>query len=275
MILTFPSQAYCGLGGVFVRKRKLSIVLNGKHLIFLTTLLFLTTTLISLVVVNEGIKPVLMDIAETRNKQYANMAMGIAVSKKLNEDLDMEELIQFQYDNAGRVVSYQINAAVENKVQRNIQYRVETFLHQLEQGIVPDVNATYDMDDEFSGFNDLDAVENIQRQSNLIEIPIGQVLDLPLLANLGPKIPVNLEVMGYVNTQVETRVKSVSINSVHIEPVVHIEVEIRTIIPMGTKTAHIKQTIPIGGGGYSGDVPQYYNQGSSDGSSIMIPFEGE
>lgn len=241
-----------------------------RQLFFITTIVFVIVTFVSIGIVNQGVKPVLLQIAETKNKQYANMAMGIAVNKKLNEDLEVADLIEFQYDTNGRVVSYQINAAIENRVQRNIQYRVENFLHQLENGIVPDTSAPLDVDIEEQEQTDL---EIIQEKSNLIEIPFGQTLGLPLLANLGPKIPVNLELVGYVSTEVETKVTGVKINSVHIEPVVHIEVEIRTVIPFGTKTAHITQEIPIGSGGYNGDVPQYYNNSDEEGADLSIPLQ--
>ncbi|WP_241964526.1 sporulation protein YunB [Paraliobacillus zengyii] len=250
--------------------KRLHISPSSRHLLFITTILFVIATLASIVIVNRGIKPVLLEIAETRNENYANMAMGIAVNKKLNEDLEVENLIDFQYDDSGQVVSYQINAAMENRVQRNIQYRVENFIHQLERGIVPDTSAPLDVDIESE---EQTTIEAIQDKSNLIEIPLGQVLGLPLLANLGPKIPVNLELIGYVNTEVETKVSDVQINSVHIEPVVHIEVEIRTIIPFGTKTARIEQEIPIGSGGYNGDVPQYYSPNKDDNTNLSVPID--
>ncbi|WP_017472359.1 sporulation protein YunB [Amphibacillus jilinensis] len=241
---------------------------SGKKIVALTTLFFIITTFSSVIYINNGIKPVLLDIAETRNMQYANMAMGIAVSKKLNEDLELDELIQFQYDQEGRVVSYQINTALENRIQRNIQYRVENFLHLLERGVIPDESDLLEL--ELSETE----LDRVKQQSNLIEIPLGQVLGLPLLANLGPKIPVNLEVIGYVNTEVETLITGMKINSIHIEPVVNIEVEIRTIIPFGSKTAKIEQSIPVGSGGYSGDVPLYYNMSPQDGDMpLSIPLE--
>ncbi|MBM7541447.1 sporulation protein YunB [Amphibacillus cookii] len=241
---------------------------SGKKIVALTTLFFMITTFLSVIYINNGIKPVLLDIAETRNMQYANMAMGIAVSKKLNEDLELDELIQFQYDQEGRVVSYQINTALENRIQRNIQYRVENFLHLLERGVIPDESDLLELE-----LSDRE-LDHVKQQSNLIEIPLGQVLGLPLLANLGPKIPVNLEVIGYVNTEVETLITGMKINSIHIEPVVNIKVEIRTIIPFGSKTAKIEQSIPVGSGGYSGDVPLYYNMSPQDGDMpLSIPLE--
>ena len=243
-----------------------------RQLMFFTTILFVIATMVSIVIVNKGIKPVLLDIAETKNTQYATMAMGIAVNKKLNEDLEVEDLIEFQYDESGQVTSYRINAAMENKVQRNIRYRVENYLDQLEDGIVPDSSAPLDVDIEAE---EQTSIEAVQKKSNLIEIPLGQVLNLPLLANLGPKIPVNLELIGFVNTEVETKITNVSINTVHIEPVVYIEVEIRTIIPFGSKTARIDQKIPIGSGGFSGDVPLYYNNGNGavDNNNLSIPID--
>lgn len=253
-----------------INHKRLRISPSSRHLFFITTILFVIATILSVVIVNRGIKPVLLEIAETRNEQYANMAMGIAVNKKLNEDLEVENLIEFQYGESGQVVSYQINAAMENRVQRNIQYRVENFIHQLEKGIVPDTSAPLDVNIDAEEQTTIEAVKG---KSNLIEIPLGQVLGLPLLANLGPKIPVNLELIGFVNTEVETKVTDVQINSVHIEPVVHIQVEILTIIPFGSKTARIEQSIPIGSGGYNGDVPQYYSPNKDDNTNLSVPID--
>lgn len=247
------------------RNRRL---INSKKDIFaLTTVIFLVVTLLSIVYVNERIKPILLDIAETRNEQYANMAIGIAIGRQINEDLELGELLSFQYDQEGRVVSYQINASMEAQIQRNVQHRVETFLSLLEQGAVPDEADLLALELNQS------EIEQVRQQSSLIEIPLGQALGIPLLANLGPRIPVNLELIGYVNTRVETQVSGTQINNIHIEPVVHINIEIRTIIPFGSSTAVIDQSIPLGSGGYSGDVPLYYNQGSNDDIPLSIPLQ--
>ncbi|SEO71501.1 sporulation protein YunB [Amphibacillus marinus] len=249
-----------------MRKKKPRGTVTNRQIFMWTFLFFLISTFFSMLYINNGIKPILLQIAETRNKQFANMAMGVAVGEELSDDIDLADLIQFNYDQNGRVVSYQVNTALENQIQRNVQYRVENYLKLLEQGIVPD-EADLDID--------LNAVQldSVRRQSNLIEIPLGQVLGLPLLANLGPKIPVNLEVIGYVNTQVETLIAGIKINNVHIEPVVHIEIGIRTIIPFGSQTALVQQSIPIGSGGYSGEVPLYYNSGSDQELPLTIPLD--
>lgn len=255
------------MGGIVVRRKNWRLALSKKDILALTTILFITITLLSIFYVNERIKPILLEIAETRNEQYANIAMGIAIGTQINDDLELGQLLTFQYDQEGRVVSYQVNAALEARIQRNIQYRVETFLRLLEEGAVPEESALHELEMSES------EIEQVRSQASLIEISLGQALGIPLLANLGPKIPVNLEVIGYVNTVVETRISGLPINNIQIEPVVHINVEIRTIIPFGSKTAVIDQSIPIGSGGYSGEVPLYYNQGSSDDIPLTIPLQ--
>jgi len=250
-----------------VWRTKRRFVETKKDLFALTTVIFFLITLFSIVYVNNRVKPILLEIAETRNEQYANMAMGIAIGNQINQDLELGELISFQYDQNGRVVSYQVNAALETQIQRNIQLRVEQFLKLLERGAILDETELLALDLRQA------EIEQIRRQASLIEIPLGQALGVPLLANLGPKIPVNLEVIGFVNTKVETLITGMKINSVHIEPVVHINVEIRTVIPFGSRIATIDQSIPIGSGGYSGEVPLYYNANPNDGVPLSIPLE--
>ena len=255
------------LGGIVVWRTKKRYVGTKRDLFALTAVVFFLITLLSIVYVNNRVKPILLEIAETRNEQYANMAMGMAIGNQINQDLELGELIIFQYDQNGRVVSYQVNAALETQIQRNIQLRVEQFLKLLERGAILDETELLALDLRQA------EIEQIRRQASLIEIPLGQALGVPLLATLGPKIPVNLEVIGFVNTKVETLITGMKINSVHIEPVVHINVEIRTVIPFGSKIATIDQSIPIGSGGYSGEVPLYYNANPNDDIPLSIPLE--
>ncbi|BAM46950.1 hypothetical protein AXY_08180 [Amphibacillus xylanus NBRC 15112] len=255
------------LGGIVVWRRNRRYVGTKKDIFALTTVIFFLIVFLSIVYVNNRIKPILLEIAETRNEQYANMAMAVAIGNKINDDLELGELILFQYDQNGRVVSYQVNSALEAQIQRNIQKRVEQFLKLLERGAVPDPVALNELD-----ITD-DEIDLIRQQASLIEIPLGQAFGVPLLANLGPKIPVNLEVIGFVNTKVETLITGMKINSIHIEPIVHINVEIRTVIPFGSKTATIDQSIPIGSGGFSGEVPLYYNANPENDLPLTIPLQ--
>lgn len=223
---------------------------------FLFTCLFCAiATFLVLIYINYKLRPLILDIAETKITQYVNEAMSLAVHHTIYQNLSSANLLQFHYDDTGRVVSYNINLQLENELKSHMYRRVDTYLKLLEQGII--INES-----NILMSNPLDEIEeNNFKQSKdetIFTIPLGQALDLPLFQNLGPKIPIELEVTGFVNAELETRLTPLQINSMHIEPVVHLTVEIRTLVPFASKKAKLKQVIPIGSGGFIGDVPDMY-----------------
>ncbi|WP_407272553.1 sporulation protein YunB [Radiobacillus sp. PE A8.2] len=241
-----------------------------KHIFIITFILFVLSIFISIIVINNKITPILIEIAQYRTEQHANRAMGIAVNKKLVEDLDTEDLIEIDYDEEGNVVSYGFNPVVQNRVQRNIQYRVENFLAELEKGNIPDQGAPLDVELDQE---EQPSSEAVREKSNLIEIPIGQVLGIPLLANFGPRIPVNIETTGFVSTEVKSSVLDLGINNTYIEMYVLIEVELRVLIPFESAPVHLEQRIPIGNRGINGEVPYYYNDGGGNAGDISLPID--
>lgn len=66
-------------------------------------------TIISLIYINYKLRPLILDIAEIKITQYVNEAMSLAVHHTINQDLSSDDLLEFQYDQTGRVVSYNIN----------------------------------------------------------------------------------------------------------------------------------------------------------------------
>ncbi|MRH44713.1 sporulation protein YunB [Aquibacillus halophilus] len=242
----------------------------AKHIFMVTVIFFLIATVISIIIINEGIKPVLMDIATTRTEQYANKAMGIAVNKRISEDLDTTNLVEGQTNDEGRVVNYIFNTDVENQIQRDIHYRVETFLDRIEKGDIPGPGAPLDV--EIEPEEEL-PIDKVKENQNLLEIPIGQVLGIPLLANLGPTVPVNIKTLGIVSTEITDEFVESGINGAYINILVHIEVEVSVVIPFASAPIKLEQDIPITRIFEPGDVPQYYNKGGNNDPSLSIPID--
>lgn len=238
---------------------------------FITFFLFVLSMIASILIVNEGIKPVLLDYAETRVTQIANQAMGIAVSKKISDDLKADDLFQEVVDENGNVENYVFNTVVENRVQRNVQYRVENFLRLLEEGERPETGTPVEIEMDLEP-EERELLNDIREKGLLIEIPIGQALGIPILANLGPKIPVNIEVIGSVGTKITSELSETGINGAYIHVNVHIEVEMRVVIPFASDTKKIEQNIPVTKVFHPGDVPQYYHEGGGS-SDLSLPLE--
>ncbi len=225
----------------------------------------------SILVVNEGIKPVLVEYAQVRVSQVASKALGIAVSRKISEDLEAGDLIEVQVDENGKVENYIFNTVVENRVRRNVQYRVETFMKLLEKGEQPELGTPLEIEEELAP-SERELLEAIRERGLLIEVPLGQALGVPVLANLGPKIPINLEAVGDVYTEVKSEMVETGINGALIRVNVYIQVNVRIIMPFASNPVVLEQNIPVTRMFHPGEVPEYYQGGEGD-SNLSIPLD--
>src|SRR5690625_8032679 len=93
-----------------------------------------------------------------------------------------------------------------------------------------------------------------------------------LLANLVPKIPVNLELAGSVQTDVVREVDESGINGALITIYIVVEVEVQIIIPLTSEVKHISSKIDIDFGVIMGAVADYYG-GGGDGAYVAVQKE--
>ena len=118
---------------------------------------------------------------------------------------------------------------------------------------------------------------NIKNLKNgvISEIPMGIISNNVLLSNIGPKIPVKLNLIGNVVSSVETTVKNYGINSALIEIYAKVEVTEEVIIPFQTERIKIVNNIPVAIKIINGKVPDYYRDGKLSTSSniLSIPIE--
>lgn len=152
------------------------------------------STAVSLWIINKGIEPTLMRIAEKETKRIANLVINSAINQQITEDdLDVKDLITVQQDTYGNISSIDFNGAVvsrilaktTNRVQKNLKAASQGKLHELE---VPDIEI------ETNG---------LKNDGIIYYIPIGQATNNALLGNLGPRVPVRFYVIGDVISDVK------------------------------------------------------------------------
>ena len=79
-----------------------------------------------------------------------------------------------------------------------------------------------------------------------------------MLANIGPKIPLNLSVIGNVQTDVHSKVTNYGLNNALIEVFVDIQMQMVIQMPFLSKKVEIKKSIPLTMEMIQGDIPNYY-----------------
>lgn len=235
-----------------------------RMIILLSLFFFILITGFSIRLIDKGIEPTLMDIAEIKTDEFATRAINAAV--EFTEELEFEDLLDIQTDTSGNISRIGWNSAVVNKVLRTSTDRVEYFLHNMNKG------ETLDTEDPLMSPEDYgDSVDDLaQRDPTVVEIPLGQATGNTILANLGPKIPVHFEIVGNIKTDVIHEVKEWGVNAALYEIYIDVQVNVQIIVPFSTKIADVQTKIFIDSGVIMGEVPEFFNQGET-GTSISIP----
>ncbi|OEH93963.1 sporulation protein YunB [Bacillus solimangrovi] len=241
-------------------RRRLRLKRRGplpfRYVFLITFITFIILTFQGLWIINEGIKPALLNIAEAKTQQIANKAINQAFNKKLAEDLNVDQLVFIEKDSTGKVTSIGWNQRVVSTVLRETTYRVQEYLTQVEEGNIPDTGMPPDIDIE------VDDPEK-RRQGIVYEMPLGQATNNALLANLGPKVPVRFTAIGSVRPDVREEITSYGINNAKFKVFIHVEVDLRVVIPFAAKATTVSADIPVDIRIIQGDVPYLYNSGGS------------
>lgn len=180
-----------------------------------------------------------------------------SVSKETLEELDTSNLyiIHKNSDNEIEMVDY--NSNMVNTFLDKVTNEIQDNLLKLENG-------------------NLNLNPNLDSSSGvLFTIPFGTIFNNPILNNIGPDIPVRMNLVGSLLTNVNVKISEYGINNAFIEMVVFIEVKEQLLLPLLSEEVVITNEIPISYKLVNGKIPSYYgSNGISKNSSIYsIPLE--
>ncbi|KEF40094.1 sporulation protein YunB [Schinkia azotoformans MEV2011] len=234
--------------------------LPTKTVFIITFVIFTLFTFQGLWIINKGIEPTLMSIAESKAEQFATLAINEALREKIAEsDKQIEDLVIIEKSEDGRVSTIGWDTAqIRNFLWESTQV-VQDYLHAIERGEIPPSRLTGEH-------------ITLDQKGIIAEIPLGQATGNVLLANLGPKIPVRFSMVGEVNTDVKNEMTEYGINNVLIKLFVNVIVKIQVIIPFKSNMIIVSTNIPIDIRNINGEVPYFYNSGEGGEPSIEAPL---
>jgi sporulation protein YunB len=239
-------------------------LLPFRYVFLLTFVFFILSTAISIWIINKGIEPTLMEIAEKETERIANLIINSSVDRQiLKGDIDMNNLIKVEKDESGKIsfidfdpaVVQHVLAKTNDSVEKSLKAAMEGNLHELE-------------------FSDEEVKPKEPKEKGIIYyIPLGQATNNTLLGNLGPRVPVRFYIIGNVSSDVKETIQPFGINNALVKVFIQIEVNVQVVIPFAAKTATVSSNIPIGMQVISGEVPNFYNNGGDVNPSIEIPAD--
>lgn len=249
-------------------KRKIIIANKNKKMkvinkIIIVLILLIISIIFAFKFINKKISPVLFSYAESSVKKLTNLVINKAISKQIAEGLSIDDLFIITKDSNDTIRTIDFNPTLVNKTLTVITNNIQLNLKYLEEGKIDLLELPDNVDIDFD--------EEKISKGIIYEIPSGVIFNNSILANIGPKIPVKLSLVGDIVSTVNTKVTNYGINNAMIEVNIVVEVEEMVILPITTKRIKIETSIPVAIKLIQGTVPNYYFNGIDKNSpSIAI-----
>lgn len=240
--------------------------LSVGNTIIIIFILVVTMTYFSLNYLNKNVVPVLMSYATSQVRKFSSLIINRAISKQIAEDLSVEDMFIITKSETGEIRTIDFDPIVVNKTLNKIVNTIQLNLKYLEEGKLELLELP---DNVLIDYNEEELSKGV-----IYEIPSGVVFNNSLLANLGPKIPVKLSLIGDIVSNVNTKVTNYGINNALIEVSIYVQVESKVILPFITDTVIVETEIPVAMKLVQGIVPDYLLGGLTNSSvPIKVPNE--
>lgn len=199
--------------------------------------------------------PIIMNYAEKQAKKIATIVISQSINEEVISSFKTDELFTTNSNDKGEINSVDFNPLMVNKMLSSISSNVKSYLRKLETGNIDDLDLS---DTTLVNVSSKDLKNGV-----IYEIPSGIIFNNGLLANIGPKIPVKLGLVGDITTDVKTKISNYGINNAIIEIVVNVKVTEQVILPFDYKQVTVETDIPIAMKMIQGKVPNYYFNGEN------------
>lgn len=236
-----------------------------RNRIALLSLIVILFVIFGFKALNKKINPILMNYATEESYKLATLVINDAISKKVVNELTLDNLFLITKDDNGEVVSIDFNSIIVNKVLTTTTTSVEKSLKYIEQGRIAELGLSDNIVVEYN--------DKLAKKGIFYEIPLGVVLNNSFLSNLGPKIPVKMSLVGSIISGVETKVTNYGINNALIEVFVHLQVSLQVILPFTSERVQVETNIPVAIKIVQGKIPEYYANGNLSSPLLSIPVE--
>lgn len=200
--------------------------------------------------INKRVSPVLLEYATSESTKLATLIITASVNNEVFSNIETNDLFEIEKDSNNNIKYVDFDSVKINKLLNLITNSVKEYLEQLENGNIEKLESNKSIFENYK-YDDL-------KRGIIYEIPTGVIFNNSLLSNLGPRVPVRMNMIGDVETNVDTSVTSYGINNALLKVIVNVKVSLKVILPFSSKIVTTETDIPIAMKMVSGEVPSYY-----------------
>ena len=241
--------------------KKIKLRKKSINIVFLIVISVITSSLLLINSIGKKITPAFFKYAEVETKKFSNTIINDAIAETITTKAKPEEIFEVVMDSSGDVKSIDFNTININKYLTKTTRYIQNDLKNIEKGNIKKVNnknilKNYD--------------ENNLKKGIITFISTGVIHNNPILANLGPKIPIKTNLVGDVISYISAEVDDYGINNSLIKIFVNLKVTQTIILPFYDKNIDMEAKIPIAIKLVAGKIPEYYI-GTKESKQIIIP----
>lgn len=209
--------------------------------LLITFILLIIFTFIILVFLSNKVMPFYMNYSEAEMKRVVTTVINKSVTEEVTNQLEVDSLFALKKENDNTII-VDFDPVIVNRVMSKISDVVYNNLKLISK-------------------KDKLTLEKYNLDESYFYIPSGIIFNTTMLNNVGPRIPINLEIISSVNPNLKTEVTEYGINNSLIEVYINVIVDVKMILPMYSNTMQIVVVVPLAVKLIQGEVPKYYQRG--------------
>ncbi len=225
-------------------------------------ILIMMTSLLIFKYLSKKISPPLFKYAEIETKKFSNKIINDAIAKNVTKDIKSDEIFIVKYGDDKEIKSIDFNTNKINEYLSKATNTIQKDMNNIEKGNIYEIE---NIDDLLKDYKKEDLKKGI-----IFYVSTGLFFNNPLLANLGPKIPVKISLTGDIISYISTEVEDYGINNSLLKVYINITVNEDIILPFKGQNIKMDAKIPIAIKMISGKIPQYY-YGGRQSSQVVVP----
>ncbi len=187
--------------------------------------------------------------AENEVKRLTSLVVNNSI-KKYNKTSNLTNMLEINKNNKEEITYIHYDTKKINDITTKITEILQTDLDNMTKGNFKKINLNLDIITE-------DYYEKINN-GIVFTISSSTVTGNSLLANIGPKIPLKLKLVGEVNTNIKSKVTEYGLNNAMIETYIETTTTVFIQMPFLSKEITIKNKIPLTMEIIQGILPNYY-----------------
>jgi len=207
--------------------------------LFIIVLLIIIISLTILSILNNKVMPVYIEYSSVEMKRLVTTVINKSITEDLTKELNINDLFIISKDENTKTTIVDFDPVILNRVMSFISDIVYDNLILISK-------------------KDQETLKKYNVSDSIFYIPSGIIFDSIWLNNLGPKIPIKMEIISSINPDIETKVSEYGINNSLIEVFIHVIASVKMILPTSSIDMEITVVVPLTVKLIQGNVPEYY-----------------